>query len=61
MYASHLDAHIYGFFSYVWGQAYERFITANGSAESVIAYRKIPDNGARRNKGNIQFAREVFG
>lgn len=59
MYASHLDAHIYGFFSYIWGQAYERFIAANGSAESVIAYRKIPDIGSR-NKGNIQFAQEVF-
>src|SRR3989344_1621588 len=56
MYASHLDAHIYGFFSYIWGQAYERFIAANGNAESVIAYRKTFDNGIR-NKGNIQFAR----
>lgn len=59
MYASHLDAHIYGFYSYIWGQAYEQFIAANGSAESVIAYRKIADNG-NRNKGNIQFAQEVF-
>lgn len=59
MYASHLDAHIYGYYSYIWGQAYERFIAANGSAESVIAYRKIPDTETR-NKGNIQFAREVF-
>ncbi len=59
MYASHLDAHIYGFYSYVWGRAYEEFIAANGSAESVIAYRKIADDGTR-NKGNIQFAREVF-
>lgn len=59
MYASHLDAHIYGFYSYIWSQAYEEFIAANGSAESIIAYRKIADDGTR-NKGNIQFAREVF-
>lgn len=59
MYASHMDAHIYGFFSYKWSQAYERYIKENGSAESVIAYRKIADT-ANRNKGNIQFAREIF-
>lgn len=59
MYASHMDAHIYGFYSYNWSQKYEQFIENNGSAESVIAYRKIPDNETR-NKGNIQFAREVF-
>ena len=60
MYASHLDAHIYGFFSYLWSKEYERFIKDNGSTESVIAYRKIVDENGDRNKGNIQFAREVF-
>lgn len=60
MYASHLDAHIYGFFSYLWSIEYERFIKDNGSTESVIAYRKIADEDGVRNKGNIQFAREVF-
>lgn len=60
MYASHLDAHIYSFFSYLWSQKYERFIEKNGSMESVIAYRKIVDENGDRNKGNIQFAQEVF-
>ncbi len=60
MYASHLDAHIYSFFSYSWSQAYEQLIKENGSADSVIAYRKIADESNSHNKSNIQFAREVF-
>lgn len=58
MYASHLDAHIYGFFSYRWSEIYEKFLVSNGISENVIAYRKIPDG--KRNKSNIHFAREVF-
>jgi len=60
MYASHLDAHIYGFYSYIWGLTYEKYVSFNGSSESIIAYRKIADSETSKNKGNIQFAHEVF-
>ncbi|MDP2641868.1 MAG: reverse transcriptase domain-containing protein [bacterium] len=60
MYASHLDAHIYSFFSFLWSQVYEKYIDRNGFTESVIAYRKITDNGVSQGKSNIHFAREVF-
>lgn len=62
MYASHLDAHIYSFYSYGWSVVYEEFLQNNDIATSVIAYRKITDEGAThtRNKNNIQFAESVF-
>lgn len=61
MYASHLDAHIYGFYSHVWSKKYEEFIKQNDIGENVIAYRKIiNDKGNGRGKNNINFANEVF-
>jgi RNA-directed DNA polymerase len=62
MYASHLDAHIYSFYTYGWSAIYEDFLRKNGIEESIIAYRKISDEKAEkaRNKNNIQFAEEVF-
>ena len=61
MYASHLDAHIYSFYSYVWSGKYEDFIKENGIDTNVIAYRKVSKDGdGGRGKNNINFANEVF-
>ncbi|BDA76005.1 hypothetical protein CAL7716_101710 (plasmid) [Calothrix sp. PCC 7716] len=53
MYASHLDSHIYSWYSHQLSQHYEKFIQNNGIAECVLAYRSL-------GKCNINFSKEVF-
>jgi hypothetical protein len=61
-YANHLDAHIYSYYaSEVLGKKYESILKSDFSLDpSVIAYRRIPQAGSKRNKCNIDFAKEVF-
>lgn len=51
--ASHVDSHIYSYYSYLLGLQYERFISDNLLADVVIAFRSL-------GRSNIDFADEVF-
>jgi hypothetical protein len=53
-FASHRDSLIYSFYAHALTEEYERYIKAQGFAESVLAYRS--DLGF----SNVDFAREVF-
>lgn len=60
MYASHADACVYAFYSYMLKQRYETAIAGTPLDESVVAYRKIlRSDGSGRGKSNIEFASEV--
>lgn len=60
MYASHKDACIYAFYSYLLKQLYERNIANTPLNESVLAYRRIERvEGTGRGKSNIDFAKEI--
>ncbi|HSW91708.1 MAG TPA: reverse transcriptase domain-containing protein [Candidatus Saccharimonadales bacterium] len=60
MYASHADACIYAFYSFMLKKRYEVKIAGSGLNESVVAYRHIPrDDGTGKGKSNIEFAKEV--
>lgn len=58
MYASHIDAFIYSFFSYKWSEKYENIVQQKNIDTNVLAYRSKKDK--QRGKNNINFAREVF-
>lgn len=61
MYASHLDAHIYGFYANQWAKRYEDFVKQKNIGDNAIAYRKIVgETDNQRGKNNIAFAQEVF-
>lgn len=61
MYSSHLDAHIYSFYSYKWSRDYEDFVDRKGINLNVTAYRKVTDTKSdTKGKNNILLAREVF-
>lgn len=59
MYASHRDAALMSFYSWCLKQSYERKIAGTRLSEAVIGYRKVPLDD-KRNKSNIDFAKEVF-
>ena len=60
MYASHTDAFIYSYFAFLWSEKYEDYLKKNDIENSVIAYRKIPENSGNKNKCNIHHAKEIF-
>jgi len=62
MYSSHLDAHIYSFYNYLWSNKYEDFLKKEKLEPNTIAYRKIIEEGDNEEKGknNIDFAKELF-
>lgn len=60
-YASHYDALIYSWYSFLLNNYYEKRLKELGLNESVIAYRKIPlKENSNKNKSSINFAFEVF-
>ena len=60
MYASHADACIYAFYSFMLKDRYEARIADSRLEESVVAYRHIPrTDGTGKGKSNIEFAKEV--
>jgi hypothetical protein len=60
MYASHADACVYAFYSYLLKKAYEAKIAGTELAESVVAYRHVPRPDVEgRGKSNIDFAKDV--
>ena len=52
-YASHLDAHIYSYYSANLAQCYEEELKVRGIAENVTAFRSL-------GKSNIEFAKQAF-
>ena len=61
MYASHIDAHLYSFYAYVWSKKYEEFLKQNKIVTNVLAYRKVScGEDSDHGKNNINFANEVF-
>ncbi len=60
-FAAHQDALVYSWYSFCLNKFYEPLLKKLTIAESVTAYRKIPqtDDG-KKNKCNIHFSKEVF-
>jgi RNA-directed DNA polymerase len=54
-FASHLDTFLYGFYSFILTDIYQKYIRARGFDECILAYRTDLDG-----KCNIQFAKEAF-
>lgn len=58
-YASHIDSHIYSYYSKILSEKYEKIINSYNLNKNIICFRKIPDTN---NKGqcNIHFAKKAF-
>ena len=52
-YASHLDSQIYSYYSHILSGLYENKLTEFGLTKNVLAFRRLQ-------KGNIEFAHDVF-
>lgn len=60
-YASNMDALIFGYYANEILIKYEERLKSNKElSDCIIAYRKIPTDGGKQNKGTIHFANEVF-
>lgn len=53
MYAAHMDAHIYSYYSHLLMERYSEILRQRGISDSVLAYRSLK-------KSNIEFAKEAF-
>lgn len=62
MYATHIDSHIYSYYSHKIIQPnYEKILKANKLLdESITAYRQIESDDIVRFKYNVDFAKDVF-
>ena len=62
MYATHIDSHIYSYYSHKIIQPnYEKILKANKLLdESITAYRQIENDDILRYKYNVDFAKDVF-
>lgn len=52
-YASHLDSHIYSYYAWILGIAYEEELTARKITDHVLAFRPL-------GKSNVDFAAQAF-
>jgi hypothetical protein len=59
-YSSRRDAAIYARYRALLSPLYEGELMRRGLQDVPIAYRRIPDVSGRRNKCNIEFARDIF-
>lgn len=60
-YATHMDAIIFGYYAEILQNMYEEKLNEHkGLSEAIIAYRRIPVEGALTNKSTIHFAHEIF-
>jgi hypothetical protein len=61
-YATHLDAHIYAYYSnIVLGKLYEQYLRRYPKlGESICAYRKIKKDNSEGNKSSVHFAKDLF-
>lgn len=62
MYATHIDSHIYSYYSHkIIQPKYEKLLKSDEFLnECVTAYRQIPNEDGVRYKYNVDFAKEVF-
>lgn len=58
-YASRRDSYIYSYYRHLLSELYEAKLVEHGLAESVLAYRRIP-NGRGGGKCNVHFALDAF-
>lgn len=61
-YTTHIDAHIYAYYSNeIIQKKYEALLAQSPKlSECITAYRRIPTEDGKSNKSNIHFAKEVF-
>ena len=60
-FASHFDAQIYSYYSYLLSKKYETLLKTKSFDKAVVAYRKIEIAGKKgKQKCNIDFALETF-
>lgn len=60
-YATHIDTHIYAYYSMLLQEKYEALLKINPDLSKCIsAYRRIPTDNNQGNKNNIHFAKDVF-
>lgn len=60
-FASHFDAQIYSYYSYLLSTKYNTLLETKTFNKAVVAYRKIQmDDNPAKNKCNIDFALETF-
>ncbi|RXG30668.1 reverse transcriptase domain-containing protein [Leeuwenhoekiella marinoflava] len=60
-FASHFDAQIYSYYSYLLSKKYNDLLKTKSFDKSIVAYRKIEIKGKKnKNKCNIDFALETF-
>jgi hypothetical protein len=60
-FASHFDAQIYSYYSYLLSEKYNNLLETKSFNRSVVAYRKIKIDGKKdKHKCNIDFALEAF-
>ena len=52
-YASHLDSHIYSYYSWLLSALYEKAVQKSGLHENILAFRSL-------GKNNINFANDAF-
>ncbi|SHJ67125.1 Reverse transcriptase (RNA-dependent DNA polymerase) [Arenibacter nanhaiticus] len=57
-FASHFDAQIYSYYSYLLSEKYTQLLKTKSFDKSIVAYRKLGIEG--KNKCNIDFALEAF-
>lgn len=54
-YASHIDSHIYSYYSHLLSEHYEKLISEENIHDSILAFRKLQGS-----PNNIHFAKNVF-
>jgi len=60
-FASHFDAQIYSYYSYLLSKKYKELLKTKSFDKSIVAYRKLEIEGKKnKNKCNIDFALETF-
>lgn len=61
-YPSHMDSHIYAYYSKVLEASYESYLSANSLEDTVLAFRKVKTiiNGSEVSQCNIHFSKNVF-
>lgn len=59
-FAARRDAYIYSYYRHVLSEKYEAELQSRGLADCVLAYRRVPEPGAKGGKCNIHFARDAF-
>lgn len=60
-FASHFDAQIYSYYSFLLSKKYNELLKTKNFEKSVVAYRKIEIEGEKgKHKCNVDFAHEAF-